>query len=188
MKKKILIPLLAVVTVTLLLTNCGKGEDPAVSTPPKELKPGIAAENYESLQNDMSYDEIKTILAADSEVLFEADNSAAPDSKWTVYKWTQKEDGPVVYTVLLGDKLSAKAAENLEGASEPEISLIGYARIDTGMTYNEAKSAVGAEGKQSEPYIVNKKESFTYTWENGSVRFSAMFVGDSLFSKELISL
>ncbi|MDR1821360.1 MAG: hypothetical protein LBQ91_02880 [Oscillospiraceae bacterium] len=194
MKKKILIPAIAAAAVLLILSGCTKAGDPTASTPPKELKPGITAENYEALIADMSYDEVSTILAAEGESFFERDNAENPEAKWIVYSWTQKTGGAVVYTVFSGDKLTAKAADNLSGVTERQVSLIGYALLEaamtdgTGMTYEDAKRVIGAEGRQSEPFIVNGKESFTYTWENGTVKFSAMFVGDSLFGQELISL
>lgn len=131
---------------------------------------GITEEKYDSIQNGMSYEEVKNIIGEDGENISESDVAGI---KTVMYQWTASDGWGNATVTFQDDKVINKAQFGVSSGDDVEISLAQYNSIETGMSYDDVVNLLGGEGSLLSDTDISGSTSQVYQWNGASLGANA---------------
>ena len=140
------------------------------SSTTEETSSGINEEKFDSIQNGMSYEEVKNIIGEDGENLSETDIGGI---KTVMYQWSASDGWGNATVTFQDDKVINKAQVGVSSGDDVEISLEQYNSIETGMSYDDVVGLLGGEGTLLSDTNISNSTSQIYQWSGSSLGSNA---------------
>lgn len=131
---------------------------------------GINEEKFDSIQNGMSYEEVKNIIGQDGENISESDVAG---TKTVMYQWTASDGWGNATVTFQDDKVINKAQFGVSSGDDVEISLEQYNSIETGMSYDDVVNLLGGEGSLLSDTDISGSTAQVYQWNGTSLGSNA---------------
>ncbi len=131
---------------------------------------GINEEKYDSIQNGMSYEEVKNIIGEDGENISESEVAGI---KTVMYQWSSSDGWGNATVTFQNDEVINKAQFGVSSGDDVEITLEQYNSIETGMSYDEVVSLLGGEGSLLSDSEISDNTSQVYQWNGTSLGANA---------------
>lgn len=150
--------------------NTSSGNDTISNTKDESTSTGINEEKYDSIQNGMSYEDVKNIIGEDGENISESEVAGI---KTVMYQWSSYDGWGNATVTFQNDEVVNKAQFGVSSGDDVEITLEQYNSIETGMSYDEVVSLLGGEGSLLSDSEISGYTAQVYQWNGTSLGANA---------------
>lgn len=143
----------------------------------------ITAAKYEQIQNDMTYQELVSLIGEEGKLTAESETQG---SKTVMYEWTADDGWGTAIIVLQDNRVINKSQTGIaENAQTAPITLAQYNKIEEGMTYDKVVEIVGGDGEAISESGADDAVTVVYIWHgtDGISNATITFYNNAVFSK-----
>jgi outer membrane protein assembly factor BamE (lipoprotein component of BamABCDE complex) len=156
------------------------------SSTTSEKSDGLTADKYNSIKMGSSYDEVVAIIGSEGTIATENEVSGV---KSTVYTWTATDGISNLNVTISNGVVVGKAQAGIDNGAV-SIDSAKFDAIQTGMTYDQVKEAVGGDGALMSEDEIAGVSSKVYIWyaADGFSNATVSMQNDSVISKSQVGL
>ncbi|MGM0806476.1 MAG: DUF3862 domain-containing protein [Bacillota bacterium] len=163
--------------------------EPAKKEEPKaeENKDTISKDEFDKVQDGMTYEEVVKIVGNEGELLSE---TGEKDTQFhtVIYSWEGDSGwGANANMTFQGGKLMAKAQAGVGGGSDIEVTLDQFNKLENGMTFEQVTDILGGEGELNSAAGDTKMYSYKGKGDFGA-NVILSFQGNKLMNKTQMGL
>jgi hypothetical protein len=141
----------------------------------------LSIDKFNKIELDMDYDQVKGIMGSDGD---ETSSSKSGSYESKSYQWKGDKFASVNVRFQNGKLVSKSQANLTERNGTAELTQDKFNKVNTGMSYDEVKAALGSDGEMSRISKIGNSTSTSYTWKGPKYeRVFATFKDDKLTNK-----